>query len=260
MTTTTPLAEQAERLRALHHAAEPLVLANAWDAASARLVQEAGFSAVATTSGGVAGALGWPDGEQTPPDQMFGAVARIARVLDVPLTADLEAGYGLSATEFVQRMLAAGAVGCNLEDTDHRAGRALRDATAQAEWLAAVKAAGRAAGVDIVLNARVDVFIRQHAETQTEIEEALRRARLYLEAGADCIYPILVHHEATIAALVAGIPGPINIYAMPDAPSLPRLAELGVARISFATRLHRAAMTDLTKRLQAIRGGTSGEL
>jgi 2-methylisocitrate lyase-like PEP mutase family enzyme len=259
-TTTTLLAERAEQLRALHHAAEPLVLANVWDAASARLVQEAGFSAVATTSAGVSAALGWPDGEQTPPDEVFGAVRRISRVLDVPLTADLEAGYGLSATEFVQRMLAAGAVGCNLEDTDHRAGRTLRDASAQAEWLTSVKAAGRAAGVDIVLNARVDVFIRQHAETDVEIEEAVRRARLYLEAGADCVYPILVHQESTIAALASQIPGPINIYAMPDTPPLARLAELGVARISFATRLHRAAMADLTARLQAIRGGASAEL
>jgi 2-methylisocitrate lyase-like PEP mutase family enzyme len=157
-------------------------------------------------------------------------------------------------------MLAAGAVGCNLEDTDHRAGRTLRDAGVQAEWLASVKAAGRAAGVDIVLNARVDVFIRQHAETSVEIDEAIRRARLYLEAGADCVYPILVHQESTIAALVKGIPGPINIYAMPDVPPLARLAELGVARISFATRLHRAAMTDLAKRLAAIRGGASAEL
>ena len=146
-------------------------------------------------------------------------------------------------------MLAAGAVGCNLEDTDHRAGpHAARCWRRPSGW-PPVKAAGRAAGVDIVLNARVDVFIRQHAETSVEIDEAIRRARLYLEAGADCVYPILVHQDATIAALVKGIPGPINIYAMPDVPSLARLAELGVARISFATRLHRAAMTDLAKRL-----------
>jgi 2-methylisocitrate lyase-like PEP mutase family enzyme len=119
-----------------------------------------------------------------------------------------------------------------------------------------VKAAAHSAGVDIVLNARVDVFIRQRAESQAEIDEAVRRAGLYLEAGADCIYPILVHQEATIAALASAIPGPINIYAMPDSPSLARLAELGVRRISLATRLHRAAMSDLERRLASSRSGT----
>src|SRR5437762_2732032 len=166
MTSTTPialLAERAEQLRALHHAAEPLILANAWDAASARAVQEAGFPAVASTSSGVSASLGWADGQHTPADEMFGAVARMARVLDVPLTADLEAGYGLEPEVLVRRMLDAGAVGCNLEDTDHST-RGLRDPAAHAEWLSAVKRAARAQGVDIVLNARVDVFIRQGAE------------------------------------------------------------------------------------------------
>src|SRR5689334_3317976 len=119
MTTTTRLAEHAEQLRALHHGPEPLLLANVWDAASARAVQEAGFPAVATTSSGVSASLGYADGQQTPVAEVFAAVGRIARVLDVPLTADLEAGYGLSAADVVQRMLEAGAVGCNLEDTDH---------------------------------------------------------------------------------------------------------------------------------------------
>jgi 2-methylisocitrate lyase-like PEP mutase family enzyme len=258
---THRLAELADRLRALHHAREPLVLPNIWDAGSARLVQEAGFAAVATTSGGVAASLGWADGQQTPVDEVFGALARIARVLDVPVSADLEAGYDLAPDAFVARMLAAGAVGCNLEDTDHStAQRSLRDAAEQAEWLRAVKTAARASGVDIVLNARVDVFIRQRAETRAEIDEAIRRAKLYLDAGADCIYPILVHQESTIEALVAAIPGPINVYAMPDTPSLVRLAEIGVRRISFATRLHRAALRDLQRRLESIAAGVSAEL
>jgi 2-methylisocitrate lyase-like PEP mutase family enzyme len=254
---TTRLAELAERLRALHHAEQPLVLANVWDAASAKQVQEAGFP----TSGGVAASLGWADGQHTPVDEVFGAVGRIARVLDVPLSADLEAGYNLDPADCVQRMLAAGAVGCNLEDTDHSTpDKSLRDASEQAKYLRDVKQAARAAGVDIVLNARVDVFIRKHAESDAEIDEALGRAQMYLDAGADCIYPILVHQESTIAALAQNIRGPINIYAMPDTPGLARLAELGVRRISFATRLHRAAMGDLQRRLTAIRGGASTEL
>jgi 2-methylisocitrate lyase-like PEP mutase family enzyme len=249
------LAERAERLRALHHAPEPLILPNAWDAASARLVQDAGFPAVATTSSGVAASLGWPDGEQMPLDEVFGAVARIARVLDVPLTADLEAGYGLDAAALVQRMLEAGAVGCNLEDTDHAAGKVLRDPHAQAEWLSSVKQAGRSAGVDIVLNARVDIFVRRHTETDTDIQEAVQRARLYLEAGADCVYPILCHQESTVTALVQSIQGPINIFALPDLPPAAHLAELGAKRISFAGRLQRAAMAQLQRSLQAITAG-----
>lgn len=249
------LAARAATLRALHHAPEPLVLPNAWDAASARIVAEAGFPAVATTSSGVSACLGWADGEQTPPVEMFAAIARIARVVTVPVTADLEGGYGLGAEEFVARLLATGAVGCNIEDTDRSGQGILRDPEAQADYLAAVKQAGRAAGVEIVVNARIDVFVRQFGEPATRVAEAIRRARLYLEAGADCIYPIFVREEAAIAALVAGIAGPVNIFALPDGPSLTRLGELGAARISYAGRLHRAAFAEHLRCVQAIRTG-----
>jgi len=249
------LAARAATLRALHHAPEPLVLPNAWDAASTRIVVEAGFPAVATTSSGVAACLGWADGEQTPPVEMFAAIARIARVVTVPVTADLEGGYGLGAAEFVARLLATGAVGCNIEDTDRSGQSLLRDPEVQAGYLAAVKQAGRAAGVDIVINARIDVFVRQFGEPTERVAEAIRRARLYLEAGADCIYPIFVREEAAIAALVAGIVGPVNIFALPDGPSLTRLGELGVARISYAGRLHRAAFAEHLRCVQAIRTG-----
>ena len=260
MTTTTDvhvLAQRAAQLRALHHAAEPLLLPNAWDAASARCVAEAGFHAVATTSSGVAAALGYADGEQMPIDEAFAAVARIARSVQLPVTADLEAGYGLSPEQFVERLLAAGAVGCNLEDTDHTANKALRAPAAQAAWLRSVKSAARAAGVDIVVNARVDTFIRNHSETDSDIADALARAHDYLAAGADSIYPILVFQESTIATLVKSIPAPINVFAHPQAPPVPRLAELGVKRVSFAGRLQANAMADLTTRLTAIKNGQS---
>jgi 2-methylisocitrate lyase-like PEP mutase family enzyme len=240
----------------LHHGSDVLVLPNAWDAASARVVAEAGFPAVATTSSGVSAALGWADGEHTPPDQMFGALARIARVVDVPVTADIEAGYGLSPEQVVQRMLGAGVVGCNLEDTDHAAGRTLRDAEAQAARLAAVRRAAQAAGVNIVLNARVDVFLRQAPEAGPPIDEAIRRGRLYLDAGADCVFPIGAPDPGTIAALVDGIPGPINVIAgFRGAPGVSRLRELGVRRVSFAGRLHHAAMDDHQRRVAAIARG-----
>jgi 2-methylisocitrate lyase-like PEP mutase family enzyme len=250
------LAQAAERLRELHRGPEPLVLANAWDAASARSVVEAGFPAVATTSSGVSAALGYPDGEHTPADEMFAALRRISRVVPtVPLTADIEAGYGLSPDELVDRLLQAGAVGCNLEDTDHaRAGHALTDPQQQAQRLRAVKSAAHARGVEIVLNARVDVFLRQQDQPSATLDEAISRARLYLEAGADSIFPIGVPDEASIAALVAAVSAPINVIpGFRGAPPLARLRELGVRRISFAGRLHRAFLTDHQRRLAAIR-------
>jgi 2-methylisocitrate lyase-like PEP mutase family enzyme len=174
----------------------------------------------------------------------------------VPVTADIESGYGLQPEEIARRLLEAGAVGCNLEDTDHAAGKTLRDATTQAHRLQAFKQAANAAGVDVVLNARTDVFLRLKPNEPQPIEEAIRRGRLYLEAGADCIYPIGVADEGAIAALVDGIPGPINVIpGFRGAPGLARLRELGVRRMSYAARLYNAAMADHQRRLAAIQAG-----
>jgi 2-methylisocitrate lyase-like PEP mutase family enzyme len=254
---TAELAARAETLRKLHRRGEPVVMANVWDAGSAKVVAEAGFAAVATTSSGMAVSLGWADGEHTPPDEIFAAVKRIARTLEVPLSADLEGGYGLAPEDFVQRMLQAGAVGCNLEDTNRHGDAPLKDIRTHADYLRQVKAAARAAGVDIVLNARVDVFIRQVGDPSERVQLAIERGQRYLEAGADCIFPFGVKEEASIEALVQQIPGPINIFAAPDAPSLARLAELGVARISLAGRLYRSAMTHLKQEVDAISGERS---
>ena len=250
------LKQAAERLRALHAGPDPLVLPNAWDAASARAVVEAGFPAVATSSVAVAMALGYEDGEGTPPDEMFAAVARIARAVDVPVTADIESGYGLEPAEIAERLLSAGAVGCNLEDTDHATHR-LRDANAQRDRLIAFKEAARAGGVEVVLNARTDVFLRAPNDAPPPIDEGIRRGRLYLESGADCVFPIGAGPEALIAALVDGIPSPINVIAgMRGAPGWQRLAALGVRRISYAGRVFRATMADHAQLLAALRQGT----
>jgi len=230
------LATQAEQLRALHVPGSPLLLANAWDPPSARRLAHDGYPAIATTSGGVAEALGYEDGNVTPPDEMLAAVARIAAVVDVPVSADLEAGYGLGPSDLVAGMLRAGAVGLNFEDSDHEAG-GLVDAESQAERLAAIKQAGRDAGVDVVLNARVDVFLRGG-----ELDEAVRRGRLYAQAGADCIYPIAVRGRDAIGRLVEQVGAPLNVLVMPDGPELEELAELGVARASFGTGLLHVAM------------------
>src|SRR5262249_54725418 len=154
--------------------------------------------------------------------------------------------------EIAQRLIATGAVGCNLEDTDH-ATRALVEPERHAERIAGVKAAGRAAGVDLVVNARVDVFVRQVGPPEERAAEARRRARLYAEAVADCVYPIVLDDEAAIAEIVRGCPVPVNILARPSAPPLARLRELGVRRVSHAGYLYRSAMAEVKSRLEAIR-------
>ena len=231
----------AAALRALHVPGAPLVLPNAWDAGTARLVEQAGFPAVATTSSGVADALGYADGEQTPTDEMLAAVARVARAVAVPVTADMEAGYGLDDAELARRVTAAGAVGINLEDTDHPNHPALVPAERHAARIARIKDAA-----DIVVNARIDVHLRGG-----ETREALERARRYRDAGADCVYPIGVADEATIAAFVElGVP--VNVLLRPGAPSIERLAELGVARVSLGGSLHAEMMAALAERLERL--------
>jgi 2-methylisocitrate lyase-like PEP mutase family enzyme len=234
------LAAQAQQLRGLHVSGSPLLLVNAWDPPSARHLAHDGYPAIATTSAGVAEALGYEDGNVTPPGEMLGAVARIAAAVDVPVTADLEAGYGLSPPELVTGLLGAGAVGLNFEDTDHEAG-GLTDAERQAERLAAIKQAGRDAGVDVVLNARVDAFLRG-VEPDAQLGEAVRRGRLYAEAGADCVYPIGARGRDAVQRLVEEIGAPVNILAVPGGLSLAALGELGVARVSFGSGLMHIAM------------------
>jgi 2-methylisocitrate lyase-like PEP mutase family enzyme len=251
---TETLAERAKVLADLHRGDRPLLLPNAWDAASAQVLSGAGFPAVATSSSAVAASLGYRDGEAAPAAEMLAAVARITAVTPVPVTADLEAGYGLPPAEVVERLLEAGAVGCNLEDSDNRAG-GLVDAERQAERLAEVRAAANRAGVGVVINARVDVYLHQVGTPGQRVEEALRRARLYLEAGADCVYPILVSDEWSIGELVRDAGGPVNVLYQQGMPSLQRLGELGVARISFGGGLHRATQMLLQRLAERILEG-----
>ena len=243
------LAVQAEQLRGLHLPGSPLLLVNAWDPPSARRLAREGHPAIATTSAGVAEALGHEDGNVTPPDEMLGAVARIAAAVDVPVTADLEAGYGLEPGELVQGLLGAGAVGLNFEDSDHEAG-GLTNPERQAERLAAIKQAGLDAGVNLVLNARVDVFLRDGP-----LDEAVRRGRLYAAAGADCIYPIGVCGPDAIRRLVEEVGAPLNVLVMPGGLTLEQLADLGVARVSFGSGLMHTAMDAAAQRAADYRAG-----
>jgi 2-methylisocitrate lyase-like PEP mutase family enzyme len=237
---TSPSAsrEKAATLRALHVPGTPLVLPNAWDAASARLVQEAGFSAVATSSVATSAVLGWADGEATPVEEVLGASARIARAVDVPVTVDFERGYRLPPAELVEHLTSIGVVGVNLEDSDPATGE-LDDADMQAGFLAAVRAAADAQGVDLVVNARTDSFIRGQGTYDEQVRASVDRGRRYLEAGADCVYPIATDDPKAIRALVEGIPGPVNIGFGSGRLTLAELAAFGVARVSFGPRLQR---------------------
>jgi 2-methylisocitrate lyase-like PEP mutase family enzyme len=249
------LAEAAGSLLAAHHRDEPLILPNVWDAASARVVEAAGFEFVATSSHAVADVLGEGDGDSMDPVVVFDWTGRIARSVSCPVTADLEAGYGMAAPELVAAMLSAGLVGCNLEDSDHHGDGLLIDADRQASFLAGVRTAADASGVHIVLNARVDTFLRPIGEEEQRLAEAVRRGRLYLEAGADCVYPIGLSAPAQISALVEALPGPVNILFRRGGPPLALLAELGVHRVSLASSLHRLATERLRVALDALLGG-----
>ncbi|MFF2732544.1 isocitrate lyase/phosphoenolpyruvate mutase family protein [Streptomyces sp. NPDC058008] len=229
--------ENASVFRALHHGrppGDPLVLPGPWDAASARVFEEAGFPALATPSAGVAASLGYADG-RTPAAEMFAAVSRIARAVSVPVSADVEAGYGLAPDELVERLLEAGAVGCNLEDS---VGGVLVDPRRQADRLAEVRAA---AGGLLFVNARVDTYIHGAPDIVDVVTETVTRARLYAEAGADCVYPIMAPAE-DLPRLAAGVPVPLNALSAPDGPAVTRrLGELGATRITFGPQLQRGA-------------------
>ncbi|MEU6681735.1 isocitrate lyase/phosphoenolpyruvate mutase family protein [Streptomyces sp. NPDC046832] len=224
---------KAEVFRALHHhrlPGDPLVLPGPWDAASARVFADAGFPALATPSAGVAASLGYEDG-QVPADEMFAAVARIVRAVDLPVSADVEGGYGLAPKDLVERLLEVGAVGCNLEDSE---GGVLKDPRAHADWLAEVR---EAAGDRLFVNARIDTFARGVDDPGAAIE----RAALYVAAGADCVYPIGAPPEV-LPLLRAGIRGPINVGAPADGgPSPAELGARGATRITFGPGLQRRA-------------------
>jgi 2-methylisocitrate lyase-like PEP mutase family enzyme len=242
---------KAQTLRELHVPGDPLVLPNAWDAASARLVEAARFPVVATSSNAMADVLGYADGERAPVEDVLGAIARLVRAVSVPVTVDFERGYRLEPAEIVERLAATGAVGMNLEDSDPATGE-LIDAAEQAEFLADLRLAATSAGVDLVINARTDAFVRRAGSTQEQLAASIDRGARYLEAGADCVYPIGATGSEVIRALVAGIPGPVNIGYSGDIATLAELAALGVARVSFGPRLQRSLYDEFTTTLSAV--------
>ena len=259
MTSSGPADVQSrcDLLRSLQRPGDPLLLPNAWDVATARAVVAAGFPVVATTSGGVAAALGYKDHEGAPGDEMLAAAARIARGVDVPVTVDAEAGYGMEPAELVAALRNMGAAGCNLEDSDYAAG-GLRDPDRHAEWLGAVRRAASEDGYPLVINARIDVFLGPFlagagAGTQKDlVPEALRRANAYLEAGVDCVFPIALWETDALRRFMSEVRAPVNVVRLPPAPSNAELAALGVARVSWGVLLHRSAMANFEEQLASI--------
>jgi len=240
--------ERAAQFRRFHHEAPLLVLPNVWDAASARIIEQAGFRAIATTSSGVAAALGYSDGQHISRDMLIEALARITRVVACPVTADIEAGYGNSIAEVLQTVKAVimtGVVGINIEDSLKQQEKALADVSYQVELLKALRELATSMDVPFVINARVDVFLLAIGEPESRFEHTVQRANAYLQAGADCIYPIGRLDRNTIANLVKAINGPINILGGPPEPTLPELAQLGVARVSLAGGLMRSVLGHL---------------
>jgi 2-methylisocitrate lyase-like PEP mutase family enzyme len=250
------LAELAATLRGLHKQGDPLLLANAWDVASARLTEEAGFAAVATSSSAIAHAFGHEDNDTMPLEVAFGTVERIAAAVSVPVTADLEAGYQLEPRDFIERLLAAGAVGFNFEDGDHHGGAKLVDMEHQAGRIRGLREAAAKAGVDVVINARVDVYVRHIGEPDVQLSEGLKRAQAYFAAGADCVYPIMIKDDRAIGEFVERAGGPVNVMLRADTPKLGRLRELGVARVSLGGGLARLALTTARQAADAMRAGT----
>ncbi|MEU2736303.1 isocitrate lyase/phosphoenolpyruvate mutase family protein [Streptomyces sp. NPDC007095] len=250
MTNQNPTHVTALAFRALHTPGRPLVLPNAWNTASARLVEEAGAAAVATTSAGLAWDLGTADGERLDRDRALGAVARVAAAVRVPVSADIESGYAKDAAgvgDTIRAVLAAGAVGVNIEDAlydgeegegDDDGGRGpLRPVAEQAERIAAARAAADAAGVPLFINARIDTVLRGAGG----VGETLERAAAFLAAGADGIFVPGAVDPGTVKSLVAGVEGPLNVLVGPGAPPVAELAALGVARISAGSSIAQAA-------------------
>jgi 2-methylisocitrate lyase-like PEP mutase family enzyme len=250
-------AKKAEELRKLHSGPRMLVLPNAWDVASARVLEELGYPAIATTSAGVAFALGYPDGQRVTRDEMLEVVARIARAVRVPVTADMEAGYGTTLADMAETakaIVAAGAVGLNLEDVTGETESSQVNTELQAEKIRTIREVSASRGVSLVINARTDIYLMPIGPEGMRFERTVERLRAYHAAGADCVFAPGVADRELIEKLVKAIAAPLNILITPACPSISELQKLGVARASAGSAATRATLGLLRRIGQELMG------
>ena len=242
---TRKQAQKAEQFRKLHHGPRLLLLPNAWDVVSARILEECGHPAIATSSAAVAFSLGYPDGQRISRGEMLEVAERIARAVDVPVTADLEAGYGTTVKDMVRTAtdaIAAGVVGMNLEDVTGDAESSFVDLPLQVEKIRAICETAKSLGVPFVLNARTDIYLKPSGPEATRFERTVERLRAYRDAGATCLFAPGVYDGETIGKLVKAVEAPVNILASPACPPIAELEKLGVARVSAGSGIMRAAL------------------
>jgi 2-methylisocitrate lyase-like PEP mutase family enzyme len=241
---------KAAALRVLHSGPEILLLPNVWDVASARIIEDSGFKAVATSSAGIAFSLGYPDGQKISREEMLAVIARIARAVRVPVTADVESGYGKTpqdAGRTARAVVDAGAVGMNLEDVVDGSSAALVDLAFQLEKIRSIREMANRLRVPLVLNARTDTYLLQIGDPAKRYDETIRRLSAFRDAGADCVFVPGLRDAATIRRLVADVTCPVNILAGPGSPSVAELSKLGVARVSLGSSTMRATLGHLRR-------------
>jgi len=256
--------DKALQFRQRHRGPGALVLPNAWDVASARIIEEAGFPAIATTSAGIAFSLGYPDGQRIPREEMIARIARIARAVKVPVTADIESGYGSTpedAARTARELVQAGAIGMNLEDASGNPDQPLLDLSLAVEKIKAARLAAAQLRVPMVVNARTDVYLLPDAQPAAGYYEAHRRLTAYRDAGADCVFAPGLKDPETIGRLVRDLQCPVNILAVAGTPSVPELEKLGVARVSLGSGPMRATLGLLRKMAEELKAdGTCSAL
>jgi len=255
---------KAASFRVLHSGREILLLPNVWDVASARLIEESGFKAAATSSAGIAFSLGYADGQRISREQMLAVIAGIAKAVRVPVTADVEAGYGKTpedAGRTARAVVEAGAVGMNLEDAIGDSPSVLVELPLQLEKIRAVREMASRLRIPLVLNARTDMYLLQIGDPAERYDETVRRLSAFREAGADCVFAPGLRDAPTIARLVADLKCPVNILAGPGSPSVPELSKLGVARVSLGSATMRATVGCLRRIVQELKAtGTYSNL
>lgn len=246
----TSLESRAKTLLELHRPGNPVVLPTVWDAWSANQAVAAGFSALTLGSHPVADSLGRSDNEGMAFDELLARAGQVIDAVDVPVSVDIESGYGLQPAQLIDGLLGIGGVGLNIEDTVHSEDRRLRGADEHADFVHGLRQYADAAGVHVVVNARTDLFLRREGDDNGRVDRAIERLRLAADAGADVLYPVGRHSDADMRRLTAELPLPVNAIALPDTPDVPGKAELaaqGVARISFGPYLQGALTSALTR-------------